>query len=289
MPAAALAIPFPAHSMDPPAMPKPKSKPISAPAPPPRPATEPALLAANLFCLLAMEANGMDDEASAMVDRIAAGLARKPRVVENVGGVSLPAIERGRSAYELAQLDQINARLSRPYKPHKGLTADEQRERDLRARDALERAPEAKAEAESVVAASMRRVMDADPLLSLARAGHITPDQLDTGRTVTDLYDSRASEAGAMDYTATRGGSHNNDRYCWTKLDRAKASEMLGRIERQVAINCSAEPACLTMLRVVCERGMAVTSQGKGRAFERNARALGRALDVADDVLKRRI
>ena len=73
------------------------------------------------------------------------------------------------------------------------------------------------------------------------------------------------------------------------RITRAKASEMLGRIERAIAINCSAEPACLTMLRVICERGMTMNSQGEGRAFGRNCLAFARALDVADAVLRRQL
>jgi len=249
MPAAALAIPFPAHSMDPPAM--------NAP--------------------------------------------QKP--------TGLPDHERGRGEFDLRELDKINARLTRnAYVSTSQSTAAEKREADLKRREELEFKPVRNAEAKAVRDglaetealaesrgetvsddAGMRRILDRDPLLSLARGGHLTPDQLETGQTVRNLYDSRAADAGAMDYEATRGGAHNNDRFVKQRLDKAKASEMLGRIERAVAIHCSAEPACLVMLRAICERGATITSQGTGRAYARNCKAIARALDVAEAVLARRL
>jgi hypothetical protein len=135
----------------------------------------------------------------------------------------------------------------------------------------------------------VKRILDRDPLLSLARSSKITPEQLETGQEVRELYDRRGEDAGAMEYTGMPSGGHNHEHFVAKRFERAKACEMIGRIERAVAVNCSAEPASLTMLRVVCERGMSVTSQGKGRAFDRNAAALAKALEVADDVLRRRL
>lgn len=269
------------------------------------------LLTGNLTLLIAYEANGMTAPASALVDKIAAGLARPRRVKsEPTGRVSLPDEERGRSEYDLKRLDAINARLLRGYKPRKGAggSIEEQREADLRRRDELEReisdrADERRrlvAEAEATVLAAgrgeeveteksgVRRILDRDPLLSLARSGKLTPQQLETGQEVRDLYDLRSVDAGAMEYTGLPSGAHNHERFVAKRFERAKACEMIGRIERAIAVRMSAEPAALVMIRVVCERGMTVTSQGKGRAFDRNAAALGRALDLAEDVLRRR-
>lgn len=222
--------------------------------------------------------------------------------------IELPEEERGRSAYDLERLDRINARLERGYKRKGNQSAEEQREEDLRRREDLEneirRKTEERQRLEDMAQADMlaaargeevatdrsgiRRVLDRDPLLSLARVGKLSPEQLETGQEVRELYDRRAEDAGAMEYTGMPSGGHDHERFVGKRFERAKACEKIGRIERVVAINCSTEPACLTMLRIVCERGLSVTSQGKGRAFERNASALARALDVADDVLRRR-
>jgi hypothetical protein len=223
--------------------------------------------------------------------------------------IELPESERGRGAFDLRELDRINARLERnAYRPARGKTALEQRDDDLARRDALERQPglkadgkwqrEAVAETQALAEArgeevsedrsGVKRILDRDPLLSLARSSKITPEQLETGQEVRELYDRRGEDAGAMEYTGMPSGGHNHEHFVAKRFERAKACEMIGRIERAVVVICSAEPASLTMLRVVCERGMSVASQGKGRAFDRNAAALARALDVADDVLRRR-
>lgn len=270
------------------------------------------LLAGNLLYLDALEANGFTRCADALLEKISHGMSRpvRPRDPEPTDRVTLPDEERGRSARDLERLDQINARLLRGYQPKRGEggTVEEQREKDLKAREALEheiihradqkldalRAQEterlAEARGEEIGSErGMKRILDRDPLLSLARAGHLTPDQLETGQEVRDLYDRRGEDASAMEYTGMPGGGHNHEHFVGKRFERAKACEMIGRMERKVAELCTNEPACLTMIRVVCERGMSVTSQGKGRAFERNAAALARGLDVADDVLRRRV
>lgn len=271
-----------------------------------------ALLTGNLTLLMALEANGLEKPARALVDKIGAGLARRPAAAsaQPSGEIELPDQERGRSAFDIKELDRINARLTaNTYRSSAARTAAEKREDDLRRREELERRPEARADqqwkrdaqAETVALAAgrgeqiaaeksgVKRILDRDPLLSLARTGKLSPDQLETGLEVRLLYERRADDAGAMEYTGQPSGGHNHERFVANRFTRAKACEMIGRIERAVAVYCSAEPACLTMIRVVCERGMTVTSQGKGRAFERNAAALAKALDVADDVLRRRL
>lgn len=223
--------------------------------------------------------------------------------------IELPSHERGRSPEEIRQLDRLNRRLTaNAYQSTRGSSAAEKREADLRAREHIERGPTERLEEATVAAgiaesealaeargevigfegAGIRRVLDRDPLLRLANSGHLTPEQLDTGRTLADLYDARAQDLGAMEYNGMPSGAHDHERFVAKRFTRAKASEMLGRVERAVAINCSAEPACLTMLRAVCERGMSVTSQGTGRGYARNLAAIARALDVAEAVLCRR-
>jgi hypothetical protein len=217
--------------------------------------------------------------------------------------IELPRAERGRSPEEIRRFDKLLKKLQRT-----DLSLDE-RTALIAKVAALEAEPadyaesewrrQALAETEALAAArgeqvaaekaGVKRLLDRDPLLSLARTGKITPEQLETGTEVRDLYDSRAQDAGAMEYTGMPSGGHNHERFVGVRYSRAKASAMIGRIERQVAIICAAEPMALTMMRVVLERGMPATSQGKGRAFERNVTALGRALDVAEDVLRRRL
>ena len=222
--------------------------------------------------------------------------------------IELPDGERGRSEYDIKELDRINARLTaNTYRASAASTAAEKREYDLRRREELERRPEARAdqqwqrdaqaETENLAAgrgeqvaadkAGVKRILDRDPLLSLARVGKITPDQLETGLEVRLLYERRAEDVGAIDYAAAASGSaHDNDKFVKARLAKAKACELLGRVERIVAMK--AEPNALALLRAICERGLTLTSQGRGRAYERNAAHFARALDVADDVLKRR-
>ena len=217
--------------------------------------------------------------------------------------IELPPHERGRGDADILRFDRLQAKLKR------GDLTPKQREAALKERDRMERAPEeasdkawreqAIGETEALAAqrgeaiaedkAGVRRILDRDPLLNLARASHITADQLEVAQRVRELYDSRAQDAGAMEYTGLPSGGHNHEHFVASRFSRAKASAMVVRIERAIAINCSAEPACLTMLRVICERGMTMNSQGEGRAFGRNCLAFARALDVADAVLRRQL
>lgn len=215
--------------------------------------------------------------------------------------IDLPDDERGRAPDTIKRFDRLQRKLANPK-----LTAKE-RDAVLAELAQIENAPSRRSDeawsrtatTESVALATLRgehvtaegsawRVLDRDPLLSLARTGKITADQLETGQKVRDLYDRRAEDAGAREFDGMPSSAHNHEAFIVRAFTRAKACEMVGRIERVVAIRCIAEPASLTMLRVVCERGLSVTSQGKGRAFDRNAAALALALDIADDVLQRR-
>lgn len=222
--------------------------------------------------------------------------------------IELPAHERGRSQDDIKRLDILNRRIARPL-PKGDKRAEKEREAHIAERDTLERRPlvvadgkwaraandettalaEARGETIAEDKSGVRRILDHDPLLSLARSDHLTPEQLDVGLEVRQLYDSRAQDAGAMEYTGMPGAAHDHERFIASRFTRAKASEFIGRIERAVAVHCSAEPACLVALRAVCERGWPMVSMGKGRLFERNCVAFARALDVADAVLRRRL
>jgi hypothetical protein len=131
--------------------------------------------------------------------------------------------------------------------------------------------------------ATARRVNDRDPLRSLFDADHLTREQYDTGRVVIDLYDARVEGLGssmrAMGGVTSR--ACDNSHMVFGGVQRGKALQRLGTIERQVALQCRDEPACLQMLRAVCGERKPLSWAGKGRAFERHAKALARALDVA--------
>ena len=261
------------------------------------------LLTGNLTLLMALEANGLHRKADALLGQIAIGIGRQPpKLVRPQAVVQIPEHERGRSADHLRRLDILTRRIAKPLS--KGdKKAEKMRAEDLAERDALEALPsikadqrwqrEALAETEALAArrgehvaedkAGVKRILDRDPVVSLSH--RLTHEQFDTAIKIRDLYDSRAADAGAMEYTGMPSGGHDHERFVANRFERAQASAVLGRIERAVAINCSAEPACLTMLRVICERGHSLTSQGRGRVYERNAAAFCRALDVAEPLL----
>lgn len=283
------------------------------------------LLTGNLQYLMALEANGLDRCAAALLERIDAGLRRKPAEAkpEPAGRVSLPDEERGRSAYDLERLDRINARLIRGYKDQRGKTATEQREEDLQRREALEReisdraekAADARrhAEAEALALArgeevttdrsGVRRILAHDPIASLT---WLSNDQDAAAKAIRDAYELRGSGAGVLDYEAVRGGSHDNDRFTWRGLDKAKAAMLIGQVATGILVGTfrsqrgslilvrtharfEAEAVIPTiawaMIQAVCGQGLTLTSQGAGRAYDRNRRALALGLDVAHEVM----
>lgn len=216
--------------------------------------------------------------------------------------IELPDDERGRSPETIRRFETLQRKLANPK------ITDKARKAALAELEQIERAPAQRADAawartavqevedlatargETVVEdrSGVRRILDRDPLVSLARTGRISPEQLETGQYVRELYDRRAEEAGAREYTGMPGAAHNHEAFIVRAHTRAKACEMLGRIERAVAMRC--KPPALDMLRAVCERGFSIRSQSAGgRSFDRNAAALGTALDAADRVLRRQI
>ncbi|HYF09528.1 MAG TPA: hypothetical protein VD970_18050 [Acetobacteraceae bacterium] len=288
------------------------------------------LFAANLAYLQALEANGLERCAKALVDKIEAGLRRQAMLRELAAGpVSLPDAERGRSAFDLAELDRINARLARGYKRQGGKSAEDQREDDLRRRLELEARAQRRREAHETAAGlsetqalaeargeeverlptGARRVNSRDALKSLFIAGHLTAEQHDAGRFVRDCYERRFEGVGSQFgeiRTASRA-HHDNEAYVWGRLSQAKALQFVGTLERAILtgrLNIAGKPprdvsgwreafrgpeasephVALQMLRAVCGDGKSLSSQGEGRAFERNAKALCRALDVAKDI-----
>lgn len=220
--------------------------------------------------------------------------------------IALPEHERGRSEDHVRRLEILNRRLAKPL-PKGDRKAEKAREADLAERDALEALPavkadqrwqrEALAETEALAAqrgeaitedrAGVRRIMDRDPLLSLARSGHITPDQLEVGQRVRELYDSRASDAGAMEYSGMPGAGHDHEKFVANRFSRAKVSAMVVRIE--MAVHADGGEAGTVVLRTICMYGRSMNTQGEGRAYKRNCIKFARAMDVADLVLRRQI
>lgn len=240
--------------------------------------------------------------------------------------IELPEEERGRSAYDIARLDRINARLARGYKALRGKTVEEQREEDLRRRDDLEREISARAEerqrmialAETDLLAAgrgeevqveqngMRRILDRDPLLSLARSGALTNEQFEAGLAVRELYDLRMGDAASAPFDGTPAGTHDHERFVGNRFLRAKATVPTAQLEiailnghfrtRDGALfmlegwpamrKAGMEPnISLRVLRWVCGEHKTLSSLGQGRAYDRNRRGLCWALDLASEVL----
>lgn len=175
----------------------------------------------------------------------------RPMSIEKRIRIELPDDERGRSEYELAELDRVNARLARGYKPHRGQSADQQREADLARRGELEGRAEAKRNAQEIAAgqaetealaegrgetvsedrSGVRRILDRDPLLSLFRAGALTMKQLEAGVAVRELYDIRMGDAATAPFDGMPAGSHDHERFVSNRFKRAKSTVPVGQLE----------------------------------------------------------
>lgn len=214
--------------------------------------------------------------------------------------IELPDAERGRAPATIRRWDKLQRKLRNPK-----LTPKE-REIVMAELHQIEAMPAARANeawakaalAESAELArcrgervtddgNTRRFLDRDPLVSLARSGKITADQLETGLAVRDLYDRRREGMGTGEFTGMPGAAHNHEAFVLRGFTRARATAMVVRVEMAVHDACRHEPAALTMLRAICEDGLPITSGGKGRNTERNAGAFALALDVAETVLRR--
>lgn len=215
--------------------------------------------------------------------------------------IELPDDERGRSPQEVHRLDVLNRRLSKPI-PRGDKKAERAWDAAMAERETLERRPHAAAENRWAKAANeesaelargrgeavedtggVKRILDRDPLAGLT---WLTKEQFDAGQEMREAYLLRADDLGAVEFTGMPGSPHDNDKFVRARLKRAKATNYVARVERRVALDCRHEPVALQMLRVVCERGFTLTSQGRGRAYDRNCKALAMALDVAEAVRK---
>lgn len=147
--------------------------------------------------------------------------------------------------------------------------------------DETYRQAEARGEAPERLNTGALRIVERDPLLSLIRAGKLTPDEFDVGIDFQELYARQAQDAGALQYGDTAGGGHDNDRYVFTRLQRAKITTQISKAEVDISFGCRDEPMAIVMFKGVVGQRKPVSSFGKGRAFDRNVVALKRALGVA--------
>lgn len=239
--------------------------------------------------------------------------------------IHLPDAERGRSDADLGRWSKAHAELSsdRLALNEKQKDARLRTMAHIEAAPGIEvdKAWRAQAMEETVILAELRgedversrtgsvRVNSRDPLASLLRGGHLTADQCWIGVSVRELYERRFAGAGSqLGALGAPGGVHDNDRFVFFQLGAAQALQRVCSIERAITSGgwCTADGSlrqvanwrdifavqspnvALSMLRAVCGAGHSLSSQGEGRAFERNANCLAAALDVASEVLRGR-
>lgn len=194
--------------------------------------------------------------------------------------IELPDAERGRSQADLRLLDEINARLAKPPARRNGMTAEQARSADLKARDALERRTAEKVEAEALrqkleeaarLAELRGEEVERDPggklnirtrdsLLNLANAGKLSEGQLAAGRTLRAAYESRSVGLGSqMDAIRTIGTSptYDNRKAVWAGIHRAQALQLVGWVERAILVGYFRN-----------ERGMVIDVDGWKELFE---------------------
>lgn len=210
--------------------------------------------------------------------------------------MTLPDRERGVPAEIVAQYDREHARINNPLASDK---AREQARRNLenleanrarwgekawREQAAAETEGLAKARGEEVAREGGRmRVVSRDGLYAAMRAKDgISQRQYEAGTRYREGWQARSADVGSqLGAVGQTSAGHDNNRFVANRASRAISLQALGKMERAVAVQCSAEPACLQMLRWVAGEGHSLASFGEGRAYERNLRALKRALDVA--------
>jgi|GEM_PF-2186272 len=236
--------------------------------------------------------------------------------------IELPPEERGVGADVVAKFDYERGRLLNP------MASDKAREQAARNLANLEsnrtrwgdKAWQERASAETEALATARgeevvkdggrtRVVNRDPLLSLARAKCLTGRQLDAAEAVRALYDLRAADSSPGSFEGMPAGAHDHERFVSQRFLRAKAAVPVGQLETAILnghyrgqdgalytlSNWSAwkregfEPhVSLRVMRWVCGQNQTLTSMGRGRAYDRNRAALCWALDVANEVLDTR-
>lgn len=212
--------------------------------------------------------------------------------------IELPPEERGLAPQTVATYDSLRARLLNPMTKEKARDQAAQQIANIedKPRQIADKAWQERAAAETKALAEERgeevgveggrlRVYTRDSLGILFRHDKLTERQYETairyraGRRVENP--GIGSQMGAIGQV---GAATVPGRHAAIAAARAKMETWTRKVETKVAIECSAEPVCLQMLRWVAGEGNLITSYGKGRAYERNLRALRRALDVAATV-----
>lgn len=131
------------------------------------------------------------------------------------------------------------------------------------------------------------RMSDRDGLHALlGLKDGLTAEEYDAGLAFRAGWELRSSDVGSQMGAEGGGAEHDNDLYVFLRLQRAKKLTRTAIIERTVALECVTEPAALHMLRRVAGDGMSLSSQGEGRAFSRNLKALKMALKIADAIIR---
>lgn len=169
--------------------------------------------------------------------------------------IELPDAERGRNAQDLARLDVLNGRLSRPAKPRGRKSAADAREEDLAEREKLERQPEIVADqewlrtsaAETAALAEGRgdevvrnpsgrlEIVNRDALRRLLNTGKLTPEQFDAGAALRECYEMRSGDAGSqLAELAPSATSHDNHRFVASRYTRAVATGRAQAVELAV-------------------------------------------------------
>jgi hypothetical protein len=124
-----------------------------------------------------------------------------------------------------------------------------------------------------------------DGLKALFEAGHFSESHFAAGLGYRCGYENRSSDLRAADPAPRDHVGHDNDLYCFQRMDQAQRSLLVGKIDRAVAVNCRAFPSSLAMLRRIAGEGHSLAAWGKGRVLENNRAALVAALEQARLVL----
>lgn len=215
--------------------------------------------------------------------------------------IALPERERGLGEDQLKRFDKAKRALNNP------MTKPRARDEHAKTLANIETAPKeagdrawvqqataetltlARGRGEEVETSKAGRVSirTRDSLLNMINAGKLTLAQAEAARDCRDAYEKRSVSLGALNYGDTGSGAHDNERFVRVRLARARATEMVGYVERAIAMRCASEPAALQMFRAILEHRMTISDFGDAEATRtRHTEALIKALDVAIEAIK---
>lgn len=215
--------------------------------------------------------------------RIAAALA----MVGRLNHRDLPMSERDHREALIAERarlpdSQRRERLVRVEARHKAKVETDALNRRL---DETERLAAERGEEVERLASGAVRVMDRDPLMWLLGKGEITLDQFDAGAKARALFERQASDLGAMDYSDAGRADHNNDHFVRSRLQRAKVTAIISKLEVDIAFRCAAHRNVIATFKAVVGERKTLRSLGGGRGYGARLEALRAALDVTADTL----